>query len=99
MENEIVYPGDIPPAILDGIPDVSRRDYFAAMAMQGLLASRANLYLADLAKDAVKTADFLIKELDETFTSLPPPRPDVPPFPSYVKGPDGKRNVRNPNWK
>ncbi len=43
---------------------ISRRDYFAAMALQGLLARIDHDALAYHAELAIEAADALIKELD-----------------------------------
>ena len=49
--------------------NISRRDYFAAMALQGMLSGREHRRLNDpvwvLTADAVICADALIKELEE----------------------------------
>ena len=46
---------------------LTKREYFAAMAMQGLLANMGNNYLYEIqAKDSVKIADTLIKALNES---------------------------------
>ena len=52
--------GDMPPA------DLSKREYFAAMAMQGLLAGDpdAILHTSRLATDAVAAADALLDALE-----------------------------------
>ncbi|QMW05381.1 hypothetical protein [Spirosoma foliorum] len=42
---------------------LTKREYFAAMAMQGLLASGESV--ADSAKRAVRAADILIEELNK----------------------------------
>lgn len=44
-------------------PPVSRRDYFAGLAMQGLIIGGASL--SRVIEEAVKLADKLIRELDE----------------------------------
>ena len=44
---------------------LTKREYFAALAMQGLLANPAVDMLEITAKKAVKTADYLIKALNE----------------------------------
>ncbi len=43
----------------------TKREYFAALAMQGLLAFGAASSIEDYAIDAVKIADVLIKELNK----------------------------------
>ena len=48
---------------------MTKREYFAAMAMQGILAaheSGVTLYYAGMALNAVECADALIKELEKT---------------------------------
>jgi hypothetical protein len=42
---------------------LSKREYFAAMAMQGLLAS--GMYMSLPARKSIEAADQLIKELNE----------------------------------
>ena len=44
---------------------LTKREYFAAMAMQGLLANDSGL-ITSKARDAVKAADVLIEELNKT---------------------------------
>ena len=44
---------------------LTKREYFAAMAMQGLLANDSSL-ITSKARDAVKSADLLIEELNKT---------------------------------
>lgn len=46
---------------------LTERGYFAAMALQGLLASNNRSFLTDNAIDAVKLADALIQQLKKTF--------------------------------
>ncbi|MGB5972696.1 MAG: hypothetical protein WBG38_05230 [Nodosilinea sp.] len=46
-------------------PGLTKREYFAAMAMQGLLASGADLNSSALACDAVEHADKLVKYLND----------------------------------
>lgn len=46
-------------------PRCTKREYFAALAMQGLLAFGAASSIEDYAIDAVKIADVLIKELNK----------------------------------
>ena len=43
---------------------LTKREYFAAMAMQGLLANDSGL-ITSKARDAVKSADLLIEELNK----------------------------------
>ena len=45
---------------------LTKREYFAAMAMQGLLAGNASDSIEDASKYAVKAADALIEELNKT---------------------------------
>ena len=44
---------------------LTKREYFAAMALQGLLANDSGL-ITSKARDAVKAADALIEELNKT---------------------------------
>lgn len=46
---------------------LTERGYFAAMALQGLLANNNQSFLTDNAIDAVKLADALIQQLKKTF--------------------------------
>lgn len=51
----------------DYVAGLTKREYFAAMAMQGLLACPNNVNMAqDIAKGAVILADQLIIELNKT---------------------------------
>ena len=45
---------------------LTKREYFAAMAMQGLLTKFGNDYELQIAKDAIYWADALIDELNKT---------------------------------
>lgn len=45
---------------------ISRRDYFAAMAMQGILSARLTMNLKEIVEDSLLMADALIEELDKT---------------------------------
>ena len=45
--------------------NLNKREYFAAMALQGLLANDSGL-ITSKARDAVKAADALIEELNKT---------------------------------
>ena len=45
---------------------LTKREYFAAMAMQGLLTKFGNDYELQIAKDAIYWADALIEELNKT---------------------------------
>lgn len=54
------------PPYLDVSPGVTKREYFAGLAMQGLLADpRRGGEMVDYAFDAVKAADALLEELEE----------------------------------
>lgn len=44
---------------------LTKREYFAALAMQGFASSNANISFSDQAKWAVRSADELIKELNK----------------------------------
>ena len=44
---------------------LTKREYFAAMAMQGFVSKYGTDYLEECAKDSVKQADALIKALNE----------------------------------
>ena len=44
---------------------LTKREYFAAIAMQGLLSNPSECPLSGYANDAVKAADELIKALNE----------------------------------
>lgn len=46
-------------------PGLTKRELFAAIALQGLLANGADGAIGDYATDAVKYADALIQELNE----------------------------------
>lgn len=49
------------------VPDpISKRDYFAAMAMQGILSARLTMNLKEIVEDSLLMADALIGELDKT---------------------------------
>ena len=48
---------------------LTKREYFAAMAMQGLLTKFGNDYELQIAKDAIYWADALIEELNKTKTN------------------------------
>lgn len=53
-----------PRKIGEQAPGLTKREYFAAKALQSLLANSEGLYQT-VARDAVKIADLLIKALDE----------------------------------
>ena len=69
MENKITRANDLvyPVRKMDTInfTSLTKREYFAAMAMQGLLANDSCL-ITSKARDAVKAADALIEELNKT---------------------------------
>lgn len=45
---------------------LTKREYFAAIAMQGLCASNDyNTRLSDIASDSVRLADFMLAELEK----------------------------------
>lgn len=50
---------------------LTKREYFAAMALQGLLTKFGNDYELQIAKDAIYWADALIEELNKTKTNEP----------------------------
>ena len=52
------------------IPGLTKREYFAAMAMQGILPVN-DIQIDFVAQQAVKFADALISALNETSTSTP----------------------------
>ena len=45
-------------------PGLTKREYFAAMALQGLLADPTTIISKTVTEDAVKLADHLIKALN-----------------------------------
>jgi len=45
-------------------PGLTKREYFAAMALQGLLADPSTIISKNVAQDAVKLADHLIQALN-----------------------------------
>ena len=45
---------------------LTKREYFAAMALQGLLPTNISQSIEEDAKNAVKLADILIEELNKT---------------------------------
>ena len=51
---------------LKGFTGITRREYFAAMAMQGLLSGSGIEYHENTADDAVCCADALLEELLKT---------------------------------
>ncbi len=48
---------------------LSKREYFAAMALQGLLSDYEAISIEDYSKYAVQLADTLIEELSKTKTN------------------------------
>ena len=70
MENKITRANDLvyPVRKMDTInfTSLTKREYFAAMALQGLLAGNASDSIEDASKYAVKAADALIEELNKT---------------------------------
>jgi hypothetical protein len=50
--------------IIDG--GLTKREYFASMALQGLLSMYGSDYQVQIAKDAIYWADSLIEELNKT---------------------------------
>ena len=44
---------------------LNKREYFAAMALQGLLANSEELSCEQCAKLAVRSADYLLEQLDK----------------------------------
>ena len=69
MENKITRANDLsyPVRKMDTInyTGLTKREYFAAMALQGLLANDSALITSKVI-DAVKAADALIEELNKT---------------------------------
>lgn len=64
-KNQTVHP--VTESVLIGHEGLTKREYFAAMAMQGILADPDNQgYAEGIAKDAVKMADELITQLNQT---------------------------------
>jgi hypothetical protein len=60
--NEPAYPNIQVPSL----KGLTKREYFAAMALQGLLADYESECIEDYSKYAVKLADSLIEELSKT---------------------------------
>jgi len=54
-----------PRKIGEQAPGLTKRELFAAMALQGLLTLPPKIISKTVAEDAVKLADHLIKALDE----------------------------------
>ena len=69
MENNKTKPNDsaspiiVENYIVDG--GLTKREYFASMAMQNILAKYGSDYLVNYAKEAVCWADALIEELNK----------------------------------
>ena len=70
MENEETRANDLiyPVRKIDTInyTGLTKREYFAAMALQGLLAKYGSDYQVQNAKEAIYWADALIEELNKT---------------------------------
>ena len=70
MENKITRANDLsyPVRKMDTInyTGLTKREYFAAMAMQGMLAKYGSDYQVQNAKEAIYWADALIEELNKT---------------------------------
>ena len=67
----MAYPAfDIEPTIGGGMSlsfsGLTKREHFAAMAMQGILASDADVDYCDFASSSVEMADALLAELERT---------------------------------
>ena len=60
--NEPAYPNIQVPSL----KGLTKREYFAAMALQGLLATNSTTTTEYYAIDAVRVADALIEELNKT---------------------------------
>lgn len=59
---------ETPDGIVVNHPSLTKREYFAAMAMQGMLSNHVdfNVYVDNIAAYSVEYADALIKALNET---------------------------------
>ena len=66
-KNESAFPIIAEDYIIDG--GLTKREYFAAMALQGLLADYESESIEDYSKYAVKLADSLIEELSKKKTN------------------------------
>ena len=70
MENKITRANDLsyPVRKMDTInyTGLTKREYFASMALQGLLTKYGSDYQVQIAKDAIYWADSLIDELNKT---------------------------------
>ena len=68
-EHNKVHPNDRISAHYDTrgilVQGLTKREYFAAMALQGLLSNPSECPLSGYASDAIKAADELIKALNE----------------------------------
>ena len=58
-ENQPAFPTDV-------YSGLTKREFFAAHAMQGLLASKRKFIREEIARDAVIYGDAVIAELDKT---------------------------------
>lgn len=56
---------DSEPNYNDGNDGLTKREYLAAMAMQGILMTQNYSSLTGVAKDALVAADALLKELEQ----------------------------------
>jgi hypothetical protein len=68
METKANEPG-YPNIEVPSLKGLTKREYFAAMALQGLLADYESECIEDYSKYAVKLADSLIEELSKTKTN------------------------------
>jgi hypothetical protein len=68
-KNESAFPIIAEDYIIDG--GLSKREYFAAMALQGIIANKDGLdiKIERIVESAVHTADALIEELNKTKTT------------------------------
>jgi hypothetical protein len=68
-KNESAFPIIAEDYIIDG--GLSKREYFAAMALQGIIANKDGLdiKIERIVESAVDTADALIEELNKTKTT------------------------------
>ena len=74
MKNDPAYPLVYQPITPDGTPigptyltyGLTKREYFAGLAMQGLCAKQEHFYFKEAAREAVAYADALLKELEES---------------------------------
>ena len=63
--NEPAYPNKFVPTLYG----LTKREYFAAMALQGMLAKYGSDYQVNNAKEAIYWADALIEELSKKKTN------------------------------